>query len=65
NGNFYCLEVNTIPGMTNLSLAPMAAQAAGIEFDELISRLLLSAIKRHGRSGDERKQENVQPDTIS
>jgi len=33
------LEVNTIPGMTELSLSPMAAKAAGIEFDELIERI--------------------------
>ncbi|MEW5993658.1 MAG: D-alanine--D-alanine ligase [Candidatus Zixiibacteriota bacterium] len=43
---FYCLEVNTIPGMTSLSLAPMAAKAAGIDFDELIARLLHAALKR-------------------
>lgn len=46
SGGFYCLEVNTLPGMTNLSLAPMAAQAAGIGFDELISRLIASALNR-------------------
>ncbi len=43
---FYCLEVNTVPGMTALSLAPMAAQAVGIEFDELISRVVKSAVNR-------------------
>jgi D-alanine-D-alanine ligase len=49
DSQFYCLEVNTIPGMTNLSLAPMAAQAAGIEFDELITRILEAALKAHHR----------------
>ena len=43
DGQFYCLELNTIPGMTSLSLVPMAASAAGIEFDELISMLVRSA----------------------
>ncbi len=46
NDAFYCLELNTVPGMTNLSLAPMAAKAAGIEFDELISHLLESALRK-------------------
>lgn len=37
------LEVNTIPGMTQLSLLPKAASAAGIEFTELCERMLRSA----------------------
>jgi D-alanine-D-alanine ligase-like ATP-grasp enzyme len=36
----YVLEVNTIPGMTAMSLFPKAAQAAGISFDRLCVRLL-------------------------
>lgn len=36
----YVLEVNTIPGMTDHSLVPMAARAAGIDFDELVLRIL-------------------------
>lgn len=36
----YFLEVNTLPGMTSLSLTPMAAASAGISFDELISRII-------------------------
>jgi len=48
SGEFYCLEVNTIPGLTSLSLAPMAAQAVGIGFDKLISRIVTSAISRSG-----------------
>ncbi|MDX1252102.1 MAG: D-alanine--D-alanine ligase [Gammaproteobacteria bacterium] len=39
-GNPYFLEMNTIPGMTSHSLVPMAAKAAGIEFDELVWRIL-------------------------
>jgi len=37
---FYFLEVNTLPGMTALSLVPMAAKAVGISFDELINRII-------------------------
>jgi len=36
---FYCLEVNTLPGMTATSLVPKAARAAGIEFPELLKRI--------------------------
>jgi D-alanine-D-alanine ligase len=39
-GNHYFLEVNTSPGMTDHSLVPMAAKAAGIGFDELVIRIL-------------------------
>lgn len=37
----YVLEVNTIPGMTELSLLPKAARIAGIDFPELVERMLL------------------------
>ncbi len=37
---FYFLEVNTLPGMTSLSLVPMAAKAVGISFEELIRKLV-------------------------
>jgi D-alanine-D-alanine ligase len=40
---FYCLEVNTIPGMTETSLLPKAAGAAGMSFDELVERILEGA----------------------
>jgi D-alanine-D-alanine ligase len=40
------LEVNTIPGMTDHSLVPMAARAAGIEFDELVWRVLETSFSR-------------------
>ncbi len=44
NGNPYFLEVNTVPGMTDHSLVPMAARAAGIEFDELVLRILETSL---------------------
>lgn len=39
-GNHYFLEVNTSPGMTDHSLVPMAARAAGIGFDQLVLEIL-------------------------
>ena len=39
-GNHYFLEVNTSPGMTDHSLVPMAAKAAGISFEQLVVRIL-------------------------
>jgi D-alanine-D-alanine ligase len=40
DGTFYCLEANTLPGMTELSLIPQAAAAAGITFPELCERIV-------------------------
>jgi D-alanine-D-alanine ligase len=39
-GQFQLLEVNTVPGMTDHSLVPMAAKAAGYSFEELVLRIL-------------------------
>ncbi len=39
-GKHYFLEVNTSPGMTDHSLVPMGAKAAGISFDELVLKIL-------------------------
>jgi D-alanine-D-alanine ligase len=39
-GVWYILEVNTLPGMTATSLVPMAARAAGMEFSELVLRIV-------------------------
>jgi D-alanine-D-alanine ligase len=40
------LEVNAIPGLTDTSLLPMAAEAAGIDFTSLVERILASARER-------------------
>jgi D-alanine-D-alanine ligase len=40
------LETNVVPGMTETSLLPQAANAAGLSFDELLSRILDSANSR-------------------
>lgn len=42
-GKAYLLEVNTSPGMTDHSLVPMAAQAAGISYEQLVWRVLEQA----------------------
>jgi D-alanine-D-alanine ligase len=39
-GNYYFLEVNTAPGMTDHSLVPMAARVAGLEYPALVRRVL-------------------------
>lgn len=39
-GDFYCLEANTLPGMTETSLIPQAAAAAGMSFPELCDRIV-------------------------
>jgi D-alanine-D-alanine ligase len=44
-GRSYLLEVNTVPGMTDHSLVPMAARAAGVEFDELVWRILETSVE--------------------
>jgi D-alanine-D-alanine ligase len=50
NDDLYVLEANTIPGLTETSLLPQAADAAGIGFDELIGRILHSAKAHADRS---------------
>jgi D-alanine-D-alanine ligase len=47
-GQAWLLEVNTVPGMTDHSLVPMAAKAAGMDFDELVWRILRSSFEAAG-----------------
>ncbi len=44
-GKAYVLEVNTIPGMTETSLLPQAAEANGISFDQLVEKILKYAVE--------------------
>ncbi|MCB1802801.1 MAG: D-alanine--D-alanine ligase [Gammaproteobacteria bacterium] len=44
-GRPYVIEVNTVPGMTDHSLVPMAAKAVGIDFDELVWRILAQTLE--------------------
>jgi D-alanine-D-alanine ligase len=43
---FYFIEINTTPGMTDHSLVPMAAREAGIDFEELVWRVLETSFAR-------------------
>ncbi len=47
-GKPYVLEINTVPGMTETSLLPMAAGKAGLSYDVLTERILQSALRRAG-----------------
>jgi D-alanine-D-alanine ligase len=44
SGQSQLIEINTVPGMTDHSLVPMAAKQAGIDFDDLVWRILESSI---------------------
>ena len=50
NDRFEVLEVNTCPGMTDHSLVPMAAAAAGIDFENLVARIFSESLKSEGMS---------------
>ncbi|HTU68289.1 MAG TPA: D-alanine--D-alanine ligase [Steroidobacteraceae bacterium] len=45
-GRFWCLEANSLPGMTGTSLLPQSAQAAGIDFATLLGRICAGAVGR-------------------
>ena len=47
-GRFWLLEVNTAPGMTDHSLVPMAARAAGLDFQQLVLAILAESVKTRG-----------------
>lgn len=49
-GRPYVLEINTVPGMTETSLLPMAAAQVGIGYDALVEHILQSALDRAARS---------------
>lgn len=47
-GEFWLLEVNTIPGMTSHSLVPMSAKVAGMDFNLLVKEILNSSMLKRG-----------------
>ena len=47
-GRFWLLEVNTAPGMTDHSLVPMAARAAGLDFQQLVLAILADSVATRG-----------------
>ena len=44
DGRFWLLEINTVPGMTDHSLVPMAAKAAGLDFTQLVLAILAQTL---------------------
>ncbi|MCH8175408.1 MAG: D-alanine--D-alanine ligase [Proteobacteria bacterium] len=65
--NFFLLEVNTVPGMTSHSFVPMAAKRAGMDFDELLLRILegeLSKRIRRAAGNRERNQNERQAGAV-
>ena len=46
SGEPFLLEINTVPGMTDHSLVPMAARVAGLDFDTLVVRILETSLDR-------------------
>lgn len=48
DGRFWLLEVNTVPGMTDHSLVPMAAKAVGLEFTDLVQAILADSLEARG-----------------
>jgi D-alanine-D-alanine ligase len=48
DGRPYILEINTVPGMTETSLLPKAALAAGMDYDALVSRMVEMALEKKG-----------------
>jgi D-alanine-D-alanine ligase len=53
DSRLYCLEVNTLPGMTSHSLVPKAAKAKGMTFPQLVEKICLIAIE------DFKKRKNI------
>jgi D-alanine-D-alanine ligase len=49
-GELFVLEANAIPGLTETSLLPQSAEAAGIDFDRLVARILELAFERGPRA---------------
>ena len=45
NGDYYFLEMNTLPGMTPTSLMPKSMKSIGMEFEELIKNIIKFSIK--------------------
>lgn len=53
NGDIYCLEVNTLPGMTAASLLPKEANAAGISYIELCELIISKSMERYQTASED------------
>lgn len=49
NGDMYCLEANTLPGMTPTSLLPQEAAALGVSFEDLCEQLIEVSLRKYNR----------------
>ena len=47
NDDIFCLEANTLPGMTPTSLVPQEAAAMGINFEDLCEQLISVSMKKY------------------
>lgn len=47
DNNIYCLEINTLPGMTPTSLIPLEAEAVGMSYDKLTQKLIDVSLKKY------------------
>jgi D-alanine-D-alanine ligase len=54
DGGIFCLEVNTLPGLTSASLLPKAAKAAGMSFGELCETICRFPVGAGGTRPDSR-----------
>lgn len=59
-GELFVLEVNTIPGLTQRSLLPMAAKAAGIDFTALCVQILVDALSKGAKGGEKAKKTSTE-----
>ena len=46
NGRIYCVEINTLPGMTPTSLVPQEAEVVGISYGELCEKIIEIALRK-------------------
>ena len=49
--NIYCLEANTLPGMTPTSLLPQEAAVLGMDFNDLCEKLIQVSLEKYGNGG--------------
>ena len=47
DGQIFCLDINTLPGMTARSLVPQEAQVVGISYDELTQKLVELSLAKY------------------
>lgn len=53
DGSIYCLEMNTLPGMTDTSLIPQEAQATGMGYDDLCEFIIDCSFRKYDRGGNQ------------